>query len=221
MPREQKALRSKEGTVCKRRLKEAVSLSWVAFQQSKLFMISGFICGTYCTAGGLWSDKRKKNSLGLKAYEQNQTIGDFCKWLWPPSSLVGTFRRATRSCSLQDKLGTPVWRKGESQGWGNFHPQSLGTLSAVCACCSYDKTLAFCHSLWSHLALRGPDSLWAPSCCDPSAWAYRFLAENLWTVRGVWDMALKANELRLRGTELSAWARVAEQDMSRTSALPP
>ena len=76
MPREEKAPRGKEGTVSKCRMKkeEEISISWVAFQQSKLFMFSEFICGTYCTAGGLRSDKRKKNSLGLKAYEQNQTM---------------------------------------------------------------------------------------------------------------------------------------------------
>lgn len=55
MTREQKTLRGKEGTVSKCGLKEeeAMSISWVAFQQSKLFMFSKFICGTYCTAGGL------------------------------------------------------------------------------------------------------------------------------------------------------------------------
>jgi len=55
MPSEQKSLRGKEGTVSKCELKEeeAMSVSWVAFQQSKVFMFSEFICGTYCTAGGL------------------------------------------------------------------------------------------------------------------------------------------------------------------------
>lgn len=65
VPREQKALKGKEGTVSKCGLKEeeAMSISWVAFQQSKLFVFSEFICGVCCTTGGLWSDKGKKNSI--------------------------------------------------------------------------------------------------------------------------------------------------------------
>lgn len=76
MLREQKALRGQGGTVSKCRLKEeeAMSILWVAFQQSKLFIFSKFICATNCTARGLCSDKTKKNRLGVKTCEQNQTM---------------------------------------------------------------------------------------------------------------------------------------------------
>lgn len=64
MLREQKALRGQGGTVSKRRLKEeeAMSIPWVAFQQSKLFVFSKFICATDCTARGLCSDKEEEKT---------------------------------------------------------------------------------------------------------------------------------------------------------------
>lgn len=156
-----------------------MSVSWVGVQQSNLCFLSLYVAHT-AQLEDCDQTRGRRIALDFKSMHRTKQY-DKHKCLWPHTSLMGTFERATQSNSLQDKWAVQCEGKGESWGWGNVHAWSLGIVSAVCTCYSYGKTLAFCQ--YSHLALRTSGSLWAPTSWDSSIWAYRLLVESPGTIR--------------------------------------
>lgn len=81
MPREQRALRGKEGTVSKCGLKEeeAMSVSWVAFQQNKLCSLNLYVAHT-AQLGNCDQIRGKRIVLDLKHVSRTRQCDSY-KWL--------------------------------------------------------------------------------------------------------------------------------------------